>query len=283
MICQSPMLRANALSRRTKPVEVALRLLAVVALVAVLAFGADWLLRAENLPVKSVRFEGPFKHVSRAQLETAVLDAVRGNFLLADLAAIQARVETLPWVHRVSVRRRFPQDIHIIFTEQQLVARWNETAWLNRDGEAVRVSEGPSGDLPRLDGPEGTGAEMLARYTEFNRALAPTGLTVARLTLTPRRSWRVEARTRANDAQRIALVLDRDQPEKKIARFARVYAASLARQAGVIRQVDLRYTNGFSIDWTPTAVVRGGSAHAAVEASELHVFPASGDVGANEG
>ena len=44
------------------------------------------------------------------------------------------------------------------------------------------------------------------------------------------------------------LVLDRDETEQKIGRFARTWPL-LTRERQTIRQVDLRYTNGFAVQW----------------------------------
>ncbi len=207
-------------------------------------FGAEWVLRTENFPVRQVRFEGEFKHVTREQLESAVVEVVRGNFFLMDLDAVKARVESLPWVYRASVRRYWPQDVYIRFTEQKLVARWGKSAWLNHAGEVVRVNGDnlPQG-LPLLEGPDGTAGQVLAQYKSMNRILTLTGLGLKRLALTPWRSWRLEL----DDG--VVLVLDLRQPARKLERFARVYTRTLAKQARRIKQVDLRYTNGFSVEW----------------------------------
>jgi len=223
---------------------------------AALLFGADWVLRADNFPVRHVRFEGEFRRVTQPELEAAVMDQVRGNFFLQDLEAVQARVESLPWVFRASVRRHFPQDLHVRFTEQRLRARWGEDAWLNQAGEAVRIAgAGLPRDLPRLEGPPGTEAAVLERYDGLARILAGAGLDLRRLTLTSRRSWRLEL------ANGMVLVVDREQPELKVERFARVYPGVLARAAGRIRQIDLRYTNGLAVEWA-------GPAHATDSRSE---------------
>jgi cell division protein FtsQ len=208
------------------------------------AFGADWLLRPDNFPVRHVRFEGEFRHVTQAALEEAVKNVVHGNFFLIDLDAVKARVEALPWVYRASVRRQWPQDLYVRFTEQQLVARWNDAAFLNPAGEVVRVA-GPDlpADLPQLDGPEGSGAQVLEQYRIFGGILAAAGLTLQRLTLTPRHTWRLAL------AGGIAIVIDRAQSQEKLERFARVYVQSLAPMAAHIKQVDLRYTNGFAVAW----------------------------------
>lgn len=217
-------------------------LFSLLSVLLVLAFGADWLLRTDNFPVRQVRFEGEFKHVSQAELEKAVMDVVRGNFFLLKLDAVKARVEALPWVYQASVRRQWPQNVHVHFVEQQLAARWGDSAFLNQAGDVVRVTlDAPAAELPRLEGPAGTGVQVLAHYKKFSQILATTGLQLERITLTPRRVWQLGV------AQGPTLVLDQDQPEYKLERFVRVYAHSLKQQPMAIAQVDLRYTNGFAI------------------------------------
>jgi len=208
----------------------------------VLAFGVDWLLRTDNFPVRHVRFEGEFKHVSQQELQTAVMDVVHGNFFLLNMDAVKARVEALPWVYKASVRRQWPQDVYVRFTEQRLVARWGEGAFLNQAGDVVRVSGNdlPTG-LPQLEGPDGTGSQVLEHYKSFGRILAAAGLKLERITLTPRRSWRLVL------AGGMSIVIDRGQPEYKLERFARVYVKTLMPLASDIRHVDLRYTNGFAL------------------------------------
>lgn len=235
-----------------------------VALLAIifLVFATEWLSRPDRFPVRAVQFEGEFKHVAQAELAAAVADVAQGNFLLLDLDAVKARAESLPWVYQAEVRRRWPSDLLIRFTEQQLLARWNdsrdgggratqgavagESDWVNQGGQAVRVS---GNDLPTavplLEGPVGTQAMVYERFQDFNRLLADAGLQVRKLTLTPRRTWELEL------ADGFTLVLDRAQPDKKLERFARAYPRTLARAGAPIRHVDLRYTNGFSVAWHP--------------------------------
>lgn len=225
-----------------------LRLTLALLIIIALSYAADWALRAENFPVQHVRFEGPFQRVSQQELERAVLDLVRGNFFLVDLDAVKQRVEALPWVHRATVRRRFPHDIAVVFSEQHLIARWGETAWVNAGGEVVHVRNAElADDLPRFDGPEGSAAQVLAAYDDFRIALAPLAMRLAGLALAARRSWRLELAR--GDGRPLTLVLDAEHARERLERFARAYPAALAGQAGAIRQADLRYTNGFAVEW----------------------------------
>ncbi len=230
--------------------KAALTLLWALLLLVVGAFALDWLLHPDNFPVENVDFEGQFEYVTRQQLVDVVQDEVRGNFYALDLDAVKARVESLPWVYRASVRRNWPRDLRIRLTEQRLVARWGDVAWLNQDAELVRLPSGVQlAGLPQLRGPQGTHAQVLARYRSFARALERTGLQVFAITLTPRRSYRV----RLDNG--MTLVLAREDPDAKIERFARAYEGALGSQASRIEQVDLRYTNGFSVQWADRAAL----------------------------
>jgi len=78
----------------------------------------------------------------------------------------------------------------------------------------------------------------------LNEILAPVELQVAVLTLTDRHSWNIVLRNG------LVLTLGREEPEPKVERFARVYPRALAAQVARVKRVDLRYTNGFSVEWT---------------------------------
>jgi cell division protein FtsQ len=176
---------------------------------------------------------------------------VRGNVFLVDLSAVQRRVEALPWVQRASVRRLFPHDIAIRFSEQQLAARWSDRDWLNTSGEVLRVGGGDlPNDLPRLDGPTGTSAQVYRVYQQFRARLAPLDVQLVGLSLSARRSWQLELQP-PNGHLAFTLVVDHDQPLPRLERFVRVYATAFTQRVAGIKRVDLRYTNGFAVRWYP--------------------------------
>jgi cell division protein FtsQ len=210
--------------------------------------GLDYLLRADTFPVRNVSFEGEFKHVNQRQLAEAVTDRASGNFFALDLSAVQRAAEAVPWVHRAMVRRRWPDGLHIQFTEQQLAARWGDKAWVNGGGELVELPDqaGPPG-LIQLDGPPGLHAEVLAQWRRLERVVAPHGLAIARLRLTAQHTWEIGLRNN------LLLLAGRGEPEQRLARFLEVYRHTLAGQVARVRQVDLRYTNGFAVEWNMRA------------------------------
>jgi cell division protein FtsQ len=225
-------------------VSAAIKLLWVLVLLVGSALTLDWLLRSDNFPVEHVHFEGSFEHVTRVQLVETVKDHVRGNFFALDLSAMVARIEALPWVYRASVRRRWPRDLHVAFSEQQLVARWGNDARLNHVGELVNVPNAVAEPaLPALEGPSGTHRQVLQSYREFAHILASSGLHPVAVTLTSRRTWRIRLKNN------LTLVLAREDPWRRLARFVQVYARGLAAHERSIKQIDLRYTNGLSVQW----------------------------------
>ena len=236
-----------------RPWRAGLYAFGALAFATLVLLAADTVLRPESFAVRSLSFEGEFKQVDQQALTAAVMDSVRGNFFLLDLDAIRERARTVPWVHEVTVRRRWPDGVHIRFSEQQLVARWGKRGWVNAQGEYVNLQgrEGPAG-LPLLTGPDGMQQRVLEHYRSLNDILAPVQLQVAGLTLTDRHAWNMLL------DNGLVLTLGREEPEAKVARFAHAWPRTLAAEAGRIRRVDLRYTNGFAVEWSSRAAVRGG-------------------------
>jgi cell division protein FtsQ len=227
-----------------RPWRAGLYAFGALALATLVLLAADTVLRPESFAVRSVSFEGEFRQVDQQTLTAAVMESVRGNFFLLDLDAIRQHARSVPWVHEVTVRRRWPDGVHIRFSEQQLVARWGKSGWVNAQGEYVNLQrrEGPAG-VPLLAGPDGMQQRVLEHYRSLNDILAPVQLQVATLTLTDRHSWNIVLHNG------LVLTLGREEPEPKVERFARVYPRALAAQAARAKRVDLRYTNGFSVEW----------------------------------
>jgi len=214
-----------------------------VVLFAILLIVADWALKPVTYPVKRISFAGPFKHVNQKQLETAALTNLTGSFITADLDAAKNRVEALPWVDRAWVSRRWPNAVHIRFSEQNFVARWGDEAWLNFKGQSVVLPSGDGPvDVPKLLGPPGSELQVLNRYQKLQVQLAKAGLSIKQLELTQRRMWKLYL----NDG--VELVIGRSGIEERIERFIRIYPV-IKKGKKQIHRVDLRYANGLAVAW----------------------------------
>ncbi len=214
-----------------------------IVIIAIVLIAADWLLKPATYPVKRVSFGGPFQHVNQKELETAALNNLTGSFITADLVVVKERVEALPWVDRAWVSRRWPNAVHVRFSEQKFVARWGDGAWLNDNGVAVILPQrdGPE-DVPQLLGPPRSEQQVWEFYQKLQVQLATAGLSVMQLELTPRRMWKLFLQNG------VELVIGRSEMEERIERFIRIYPF-LIKKKRRIRRVDLRYANGLAVTW----------------------------------
>lgn len=217
-------------------------LLAVAVLLGVLA-GTQALLRSALFPVREIAVLGRLERTDRAQLARAIEGRVSGNFFAADLAAVRAALQPLPWVRRVSVRRVWPDRIEVAIEEHVALARWGDSGLVNTHGEPFGGTT--TAVLPLFGGPAGTEAEVTRRYRQFSALLAPLGVAPERVILTPRFAWQLRL------ARGLNLELGRDSArdpvERRLARFAAAYPQTLARIPRPHEYVDLRYPNGFAL------------------------------------
>lgn len=221
----------------------ALNRLTGAAIVAALAMSLAGLLsRAANMDtfaVGQIHLVGDVAHVTREQVETIVIDELKGTFFTVDLVSARAAFEKLPWVRRVDIRRRWPNRLEVAVEEHRELARWGNTALVNTYGE---MFEGASNKrLPVFEAPAGTHAEVAKHYRQFNEVLAPIGRGVHRIELSERRAWRLYL----DDGT--VVELGRDGVVARLEGFVGVYGRSVAELSGGVRYVDLRYANGFAV------------------------------------
>lgn len=258
-------------NQRNQPAEPAglwhqptlMNLLADVLIVLAVA-GLAWasltaLQRLPVFPLREVVLTVTPKQVSVEQVAHAARSAVIGNFFTVDLEATRAAFEKLPWVRTATVRRQWPDGLSLTLEEHEPAARWrpisgNDGSLVNIQGE-VFIADLPENapalpPLPRLSGPEGSAAEILARYAEFNSVLAGIDRRVEAVALSPRRAWQL----RLDDG--VAIELGRDQEHQplteRLARFVAHYESIKAR-LGAVRVADMRYPNGFALAGTERA------------------------------
>lgn len=220
---------------------------AAFALAALLgAYGAlQALLHSTLFPLREVVLAEAPRNASREDIANAA-DGAGGNFFAADLGALRGRIEQVPWVRRVSVRRIWPDRIEVRLEEHAAFARWGDSGFVNTFGEAFSapMAAAEQAKLPLLAGPAGTEGDVARRYLGFAERVAPIGETVQRVVLTPRYAWQVRL------ASGLQMELGRDGAEtieQRLERFVAAYPQSIGRLGRNYDHVDLRYPNGFAL------------------------------------
>lgn len=217
-----------------------------IALLALASFcwGATaWAVRQPAFEWRQVAIAGPLSRVNPAHLEAVIREELRGTFFTMQLAEARNSLQRVPWVRGIALRRQWPGRLEVFVTEHTPLARWNESALVNTQGEVFIADY--DGELPQFTGPEGAAGEMSARFVEFGGALERAGLTIGEMRLSARGGW--ELKTAAVPALTVAL--GRSEPGERLSRFVAYYArtvGALARAGTRVEYVDLRYRNGFA-------------------------------------
>ncbi len=243
------------------PLNQAARVLTWGAL-GLLAYGAtSWVVARPWFALTTLEVKTPVTHVTEAQIRLVADRRVHGTFFTVDLEHVRESLEKLPWVREARVERRWPDTLVVSLAEQVPLARWNDNALVNGEGEVFVAAA--SGNLPRLSGPQDSSAEVVAAFRRHQAALAPLDMHVTELRLSPRRAWWM----RLDNGMQLAL--GRQQTDERLARFVSYYPRLLSAQAATLSPpsmspvasaveptpaapiipltVDLRYADGFAV------------------------------------
>jgi cell division protein FtsQ len=216
-----------------------------VAALAMLAWGGiAWSVRQPAFAIRHVAVDGGLARVNPAHVGAVIREELRGTFFTMRLADARASLQRVPWVKSVALRRRWPDRLEVTLTEHEPLARWNENALVDTEGEAFSADF--DGELPQLTGPEGSAALVAASFHDFGAALASRALAISELHLSPRGSWRLK--TTGNSP--LTIDLGRSAPGERLARFVAYQprtVGALARAGTRVEYVDLRYSNGFAV------------------------------------
>lgn len=216
-----------------------------ISLVLMLYGAVRYVLRLPVFPLRAVELTAVPQRVSPEQLGKVVHEQVSGNFFTVDLEHTREAFEQLPWVRKVSVRRKFPWSLQVEVEEQAALASWNGNALVNTHGEVFNARAEQT--LPAFIGQPGSAAQMTQIYGELNAVLQPMQQQIVQISMSPRFAWQVELENG------MVLELGREQMQERLTRFVEVYSYSLAAMGKMVRHVDLRYRNGF------TAYLPGGN------------------------
>lgn len=222
----------------------AIALVVAFAAATVLLWGTiTWAVRQPVFAFHRVIIDGPLLRANPAHLEAVLREEVKGTFFTMRLADARASLQRVAWVRRVSLRRQWPDRLEVEVSEHQPLARWNDSALINAEGEIFNADF--DGELPQFTGPEGTAAEVTAQYYAFVSVLQPIGRTLNAIRRSPRGGWQLVAA----GSPPLTIELGRTDPGERLARFVAYYGSTLdalSRGGARADYADLRYRNGFA-------------------------------------
>lgn len=218
----------------------------IFGVVVVLAYATRAML---DRPIQRAEISGKFVHVSRVQIEQVLAPFARQGYVSIDLAKVKHALEQIRWIDHARVARAWPDGIRVFVTEQASVARWGA---INSDVRGLLNTRGDlflpdardlPAELPELNGPMGSEAEVAKLYLETYPRLLTVGLRLTRVVLDERGAWTL------NLSNGVEVRLGRQDVAARLERFIAAASPVLATRTGEVAYVDMRYSNGFSIGW----------------------------------
>ena len=218
----------------------------LVAFAGVAYFATDPLTRLLERPLKSVAVEGQFQYLPKDRAMELIEKEIDGDFLQLNLARLKNELQQDPWVDNVYLSRRWPDTLVVKIAEQTPIARWDANGFLNQRGEIIRVKEtNKLLGLPWLQGNEINAREIMQQYQDLSTLLRSRGLEIVALKCDNKKSWRL---TLKNDKE---IAIGREEVMEKLRRFVTVYDKFLINVWSDVKAIDVRYSNGVSVQWIP--------------------------------
>ena len=211
-----------------------------------------WALRHPVFAIGGITVQGDVTRNSIATLRANVAPRLAGNFFTVDLQRSREAFEAVPWVRQAIVRRQFPNRLRVQLQEHQPQAFWgpeSESRLVNSFGEVFEANPGDveQDDLPRLAGPDGSSAQVLAMYRGLQPMFEPLELAIEQLVLTGRGSWTLHLDSGA------VVELGRGTTAEVLARSQR-FALTLTqvtskygRRPEALVTADLRHADGYAV------------------------------------
>ncbi|MDH5444895.1 MAG: cell division protein FtsQ/DivIB [Gammaproteobacteria bacterium] len=193
------------------------------------------------LPIEKIRAQGEFVNLTEDMLISKAGN-IHGGYFNINVQKIKNNIEAIPWVDRAYVRRVWPGTLMITVKEQRARAVWGNKGLINDRNELFFPEAGTfPGGLPKLSGPNGSHGHLMLTYRTMQDLLLTTGLEIYAMKLDARRALSLQL---TGDMK---LLLGREAHYERLKRFIRIYSKLLVSQAGQLNQIDMRYTNGFTI------------------------------------
>jgi len=220
--------------------------LLLVAFSGIAYFATDPLTRLLERPLKSVAVEGQFQYLSKNRAMELIEKEIDGDFLQLNLGRLKSELQQDPWVDHVYLSRRWPDTLVVKIAEQTPIARWDANGFLNQRGEIIRVKETDKLlGLPWLQGNEINAREIMQQYQDLSTLLRSHGLEIVALKCDNKKSWRL---TLKNEKE---IAIGREEVMEKLRRFVTVYDKFLSSVWSDVKAIDVRYSNGVSVEWIP--------------------------------
>lgn len=233
-------------------------LLTILVLFILATAGSAWvsmgIVARDRWPIRWLEINGNFQRVSAEQLRAGLTPLISSSFFTINLKELRDATARISWVADVHVQKRWPDTVVVNVKEFTPFAHWNRGSLISSRGEAFSVPEADTiQGLPWLRGPENQLVQVLENWSMFNDELAREGLEIEHLSLDRRGAWSMVL------TNGTTVHLGRKTTFERLQRLMDSWAALLNDRVAPPRDVDLRYSNGFAVDWPDKSTQLAGN------------------------
>lgn len=231
-------------------------------LAVLIASGVWWVIQRPVFTLQSIRVEAAgeqgLRHVSALTVRNTAIPKIRGNFFTANLDAVRAAFESVPWVRKASVQREWPNKLRVTLDEHVVLGTWGDQGKLisvKGDVFTANLAEAEDdADLVSLSGPDGSEREVLAQYTELKSRFQQIHLSPVAVSYSNRYAWSVKL----DNGMQVELgrVQDADTIRQRVDRLMAVYPQLVNSLQDSIESVDMRYPNGLALRSSHSAMTK---------------------------
>lgn len=205
---------------------------------------SQWIQNPENMKIDLVRVSGELRILDKGKLHAIIEPYTKTNLYLLDAEGLEKALEDNPWVQSASMTRILPDTLRVNVVEQNPVALWGKDAMLADDGQIIHaVWDEQKEELPTLYSPTVKGRNMAQGFLKIRQWMKGFPIRMTEFTENARGSWKIKLENG------LVLKIGRDHQQKRLKRFMVAYKQSLMGSIDEIKVIDLRYTNGFAVQW----------------------------------
>lgn len=191
------------------------------------------------LPIKHIKLQAQCDRIDETLIKQHTTKFTKG-FFTTDVMRLKNKLQKLPYVEEVSIKRIWPDTLLVTIIEQKFVAAWGKSGAVSSKGVVASLPEVDQ-HLPKFVGPEGQANVMLETYNAISKIIEPFALKVRELDLNGRRSWQVKL------DNNLKIIMGRKDYENKLLALMSVYPKLKKRHGNDIDTIDLRYPNGICV------------------------------------
>ncbi|WMY95438.1 MAG: cell division protein FtsQ/DivIB [Arsenophonus sp.] len=208
----------------------------------------DWMKDVHRLPISKLLITGERNYTNDTHIRQAILElGISGTFMNIDINIMHNQIKKISWIKKVTVRKKWPNELKIHLVEYQPYAKWNNAFFINEEGIIFNCPKliNSQKNFLMLYGPEGSQKEILKMYHIMQNQLLEHNFIIKSLSMSTRRAWQLVL---VND---IKLNIGKQDIKERLNRFMKLYPLLKKVKNKRIGYVDLRYASDAAVGWVP--------------------------------